>query len=88
MSPRHRRAVGHRLEQGFTADRIVDFFKFLRQVEIIPADEAVLDKALRLRRGSEVPSRLTTAGNEGQSQKVSTDRDFIVTEKPRKHLEK
>lgn len=46
MPPGNRRAVGHGIEKDFPAGGILDLFQLLRKVEIIPADDAVLDESL------------------------------------------
>ena len=43
VPPGNRRAVGDRVEKRLAALGIRDLFQLLRQVEIIPADNAVLD---------------------------------------------
>ena len=48
MPPGNRRAVGHRVEKRLAALGIGNLFQLLRQIEIeiIPADNAVLDEPL------------------------------------------
>ena len=41
--PGNHRAVGHRIEKHLPARGILDLFQLLRQVEIVPADDAVFD---------------------------------------------
>ncbi|MDX6464950.1 MAG: hypothetical protein QOE55_8647, partial [Acidobacteriaceae bacterium] len=41
-----RRAMGHRLEKRLPAGGILDLFQLLRKIEIIPANDAVLDEPL------------------------------------------
>ncbi len=36
--------MGHRLQQFLTSGRIIDLGEFLRQIQVIPADDAILDK--------------------------------------------
>jgi len=44
--PDNRRAVGHRVEKRLAALGIRDLFQLLRQIEIVPTDNAVLDEPL------------------------------------------
>lgn len=46
MPPRHRGAVRQCLQKFFPLQRVVDFSEFLRQIEVIPADDAVFDEPL------------------------------------------
>ena len=46
VRPGSRRAVGHRIEECVPFSGIFDLLQLLRQVEIIPADDAVLDEPL------------------------------------------
>src|SRR5271166_2192628 len=46
VPPGNRRAVGHRFEKRLAALGIRDLFQLLRQIEIVPADNAVLDEPL------------------------------------------
>ena len=46
MPPTNRRAVRHRVEKRLAAPGIRDLFQLLRQIEIVPADDAVLDEPL------------------------------------------
>ena len=46
MLPGNHRTVGHSIEKRFPARGILGLFQLLRQVEIIPADDAVLDQPL------------------------------------------
>jgi hypothetical protein len=36
--------MGHRLEKCLPFDRVIDLGEFLRQVKIVPADDAILDE--------------------------------------------
>jgi hypothetical protein len=36
--------MGHRLQQFFPFGRIIDLGEFLRQIQVIPADDAILDE--------------------------------------------
>jgi hypothetical protein len=36
--------MGHRLQQFLPFGRIIDLGKFLRQIHVIPADDAILDE--------------------------------------------
>src|SRR5260221_7882912 len=44
MPPGGRRAMGRRLQQFLPFGWIIDLGEFLRQVEVIPADDAILDE--------------------------------------------
>lgn len=44
MSPGDCRPVGHGLEQFLPLGRIIDLSEFLRQIQVIPADDAILDE--------------------------------------------
>ena len=46
MPPSSRRAVGHRIEECLAVSGICDLLQLLGQLEIIPADDAVLDEPL------------------------------------------
>ena len=46
VPPGSRRAVGHRIDECLPFSGIFDLLQLLRQVEIIPADDAVLDEPL------------------------------------------
>src|SRR5258707_12917877 len=49
MPPGGRRTVGHRLQQFLPFGRIIDLGEFLRQIQVIPADDVILDEPCRLR---------------------------------------
>jgi hypothetical protein len=36
--------MGHRLQQFLSFGRIIDLGEFLRQIQVIPADDAILDE--------------------------------------------
>jgi len=44
MPPGGRRPVGHGLQQFLPFGRIIDLGEFLRQIQVIPADDAILDE--------------------------------------------
>jgi hypothetical protein len=44
--PGDRRAVGHCLQECFSTGGVLGVFQLLRQIEIVPADDAVLDEPL------------------------------------------
>ena len=44
MSPGGRRPMGHRLQQFLPFGRIIDLGEFLRQIQVIPAEDAILDE--------------------------------------------
>src|SRR5258708_38332273 len=44
MPPGARRPMGHRLQQFLPFGRIIDLGEFLRQIQVIPADDAILDE--------------------------------------------
>ena len=44
MSPGGRRPICHRLQQFLPSSRIIDLGEFLRQIQVIPADDAILDE--------------------------------------------
>ena len=46
LAPGHRRAVGHCLLKRFSNGDVLAVFQLLRQIEIVPADDAVLDEPL------------------------------------------
>ena len=46
MLPGDRRAVGHCLQERFSTGGVLAVFQLLRQIEIVPADDAVLDEPL------------------------------------------
>ena len=46
MLPGNYRAVGHSIEKHLPGHGILDLFQLLRQVEIVPADDAVFDEPL------------------------------------------
>ena len=42
--PGGRRPMGHRLQQFLPFGRIIDLGEFLRQIQVIPAEDAILDE--------------------------------------------
>jgi hypothetical protein len=44
MPPGGRRPMGHGLQQFLSFGRIIDLGEFLRQIQVIPADDAILDE--------------------------------------------
>jgi hypothetical protein len=44
MPPGGRRSMGHGLQQFLPFGRIIDLGEFLRQIQVIPADDAILDE--------------------------------------------
>ena len=48
--------MGHRLQQFLPFGRIIDLGEFLRQIQVIPAEDAILDEPFLVRSdGGQVP---------------------------------
>jgi hypothetical protein len=48
--------MGHRLQQFLPFGRIIDLGEFLRQIQVIPADDAILDEPFNRGKGAKDPT--------------------------------